>query len=145
MSIWWMLKDGKPVPVDGFDVEFAKWYEDFSNRQTARTEVQDPRDGTKVLISTVFLALDHGWDDGPPVLWETMIFGGSLDGEQWRYRSEAEARVGHEAAVTQVQESFMPLGSPASSAGSPDPLPPHPDSSSHSEEPPEQGLESEGR
>lgn len=25
-------------------------------------------------ISTVFLMLDHSWGEGPPVLWETMVF-----------------------------------------------------------------------
>jgi len=25
-------------------------------------------------ISTVFLGLDHNWGDGPPILWETMVF-----------------------------------------------------------------------
>lgn len=25
-------------------------------------------------VSTVFLGLDHGWGDGPPILWETMVF-----------------------------------------------------------------------
>lgn len=29
-----------------------------------------------VNVSTVFLAIDHAFGDGPPVLYETMIFGG---------------------------------------------------------------------
>ena len=35
-----------------------------------------------VRISTVFLGLDHAFGDGPPMLFETMVFGGVLDGEQ---------------------------------------------------------------
>lgn len=50
-------------------------------------------------VSTVFLPLNHAWDDGPPVLFETMIFGGAFDQEQWRYRTWAEAEVGHRRAV----------------------------------------------
>jgi hypothetical protein len=35
-------------------------------------------------ISTVFLGLDHNWGRKPPVLWETMVFGGKLDRTQNR-------------------------------------------------------------
>ena len=49
-----------------------------------------------VVVSTVFLGLDHRVGaDGPPVLWETLIFGGPLDGEQRRYTSRADAEAGH--------------------------------------------------
>jgi hypothetical protein len=30
-------------------------------------------------VSTVFLGLDYNFDEGPPILWETMVFGGELD------------------------------------------------------------------
>lgn len=34
----------------------------------ARDEVEG------VCVSTVYLGIDHGYGDGPPVLWETMVF-----------------------------------------------------------------------
>jgi hypothetical protein len=46
-------------------------------------------------VSTVFLSLDHSWHGPPPVLWETMVFGGLLDGEQERYTSYRDAVRGH--------------------------------------------------
>ena len=56
-----------------------------------------------VRVSTAFLVLDHGFnDEGPPTLWETMIFGGEHDGFQERYTSAAEARAGHVRAVVMV-------------------------------------------
>jgi len=55
-----------------------------------------------VWVSTVFLALDHCWDSGHPVLFETMIFGGLLDQEQYRYHTWEEAVVGHRRAVRQA-------------------------------------------
>jgi hypothetical protein len=54
-------------------------------------------------VSTVFLGLNHAFAGGPPVLWETMIFGGPLDGAQQRYRSRLDALLGHAATVARVQ------------------------------------------
>ena len=51
-----------------------------------------------VTVSTVLLYLDHGWGDGPPVLFETMIFGGEHDEYQERYCTLAEAKDGHARA-----------------------------------------------
>jgi len=50
-------------------------------------------------VSTVFLGLDHAFGDGPPVLFETMVFGGPLDGEQDRYCTWDEAVAGHAAML----------------------------------------------
>lgn len=58
-------------------------------------------------ISTVWLGHDPGWPgwgEGPPLIFETMIFGGAFDKEMWHYSTEAEARVGHAAAVKRVRE-----------------------------------------
>ena len=57
----------------------------------------------KVTISTVFLGLDHSFGSGPPVLWETMIFGGKHDGYQNRYTSREAALLGHQEAVELVR------------------------------------------
>lgn len=54
-------------------------------------------------ISTVFLAINHTWGGkGPPILWETMIFGGEYkNGEEYqeRYSSHADALEGHGRAI----------------------------------------------
>ena len=57
-------------------------------------------------VSTVWLGLDHGasWREGhKPVIFETMIFGGPMDLETWRYTSEAAARAGHRVIVKLVR------------------------------------------
>lgn len=56
-------------------------------------------------ISTVWLGLDHsfGFGEGPPLIFETMIFGGPCDQDQWRYSTEAQAIEGHKAAVKKAK------------------------------------------
>ncbi len=63
----------------------------------------------EVRISTIFLTIDHSFNDGPPVLWETMIFGGANSDEQWRYCTYEEAKLGHEKAVALVVQEFPTL------------------------------------
>ena len=49
-----------------------------------------------VRVSTVFLGIDHNWGGGEPLLFETMVFGGPLDGEIClRYPTWDRAENGH--------------------------------------------------
>lgn len=44
----------------------------------------------------MFLGLDHRhFGKGPPLLYETMVFGGEADGECARYSTRTEALAGH--------------------------------------------------
>jgi hypothetical protein len=66
-----------------------------------------------VWISTVFLVHDYAlWGEGPPILWETMIFGGAQDGRQRRWTSLADARAGHAAAVAAARAHLKEHGPP---------------------------------
>ena len=71
------------------------FFEDIDNRQVKWTQV-----GTQV-VSTVFLGLDHNFsDEGPPLLFETMILDDRCDDQyQERYSTYEEAEHGHEVAV----------------------------------------------
>lgn len=93
---------GNPVPEPDL-LKWAAWLGDVKNWRVARTVTVD---GT---VSTVFLGTDHAasWMLGPekrgdPVLWETMIFGGSRDGEQWRHSSADSARRWHSELVEKL-------------------------------------------
>lgn len=70
-----------------------------------RQIAKDRIDG--VLVSTVFLVFNHNWQgpDMPPLLYETMIFGGTHDQWQRRYTSRDEALDGHNEAVEMVQNA----------------------------------------
>ena len=81
---------------------WARWF-DRSSRDGTRILAQD-RD-EDLLISTVFLGLDHGFppEDSLPVLWETMIFGGQHHEYQERYTSRDDALAGHRRACSRVK------------------------------------------
>lgn len=79
-------------------MEWARWYE------TADAERIVAQTGNEALmISTVFLGLDHNfYGRGPPLLFETMVFGGEHDGDQWRCATWTEAEADHRRAVALV-------------------------------------------
>jgi len=84
--------DRRPRAVEDV-LTWARWFE-TAERTVASDHVGD------VHVSTVFLALDHNFGlEGPPVLWETMVFGGALDQECWRYTSREAALAGHAEAL----------------------------------------------
>lgn len=129
----WYILDDKGNPVLEPDVlKAAQWlHEHPAEHWLCQTEVFPGRtyrwprmvdDSTELLgwtfevvpdngalVSTVFLSLDHNHSGhGPPVLWETMIFGIEMpDGDEYdfqhRYRSVAEAVKGHARAVAVAQ------------------------------------------
>ena len=57
----------------------------------------------EVRVSTIFLGLDHRWGDGPPLLFETMVFRAGEAVEQERYSTYHDAEQGHEAMVARMQ------------------------------------------
>jgi hypothetical protein len=78
-------RSGKPMTRD----EWARAFEDSVGRIVAKSRLGD------VEVSTVWLGLDHSFGAGPPLIFETMIFGGARDQEQYRYATEDEALAGH--------------------------------------------------
>ena len=82
--------------VDRFT--WAEWLERAgSKRVVAKTWVN------QVEVSTMFLGFDQRYGgDGPPLLFETMIFGGANNEAQWRYSTWDEAAAGHWSAVKSI-------------------------------------------
>ena len=92
------------VPVDL--MTWARWLEkDHSQRVVAQTKLANDI----VLVSTVFLGIDHNFsEEGPPILFETMVFGMLEDDEMaesycWRYSSWDDAETGHAMAVKKTE------------------------------------------
>lgn len=87
----------------GNPISLERWAEltvDPANKVLARTEVGP------FLVSTVWLGLDHGWGGGPPLIFETIVFGDSRDFDMDRYSTREQALAGHEAMVLLVRATL---------------------------------------
>lgn len=89
------ILDGKTViPADL--MTWAKWFE-TADRGVAQDVIGEVR------ISTVCLGINHRWDDGPPLIFETMIFDGEHHQYQTRSSTWDEAEAQHAEAVALVR------------------------------------------
>jgi hypothetical protein len=88
-------------------VAWGQWLEDPVNRVVGWTLIVN----SEVEVLTTFIGLDLAprGRRGPPVLFETMISGGPLDGRYWRYSSWDDAETGHKVAVRKIRKT---IGSP---------------------------------
>lgn len=105
MSEHYILEGHQPVPCDDPSA-WAAWFA-LADRAVKQTNLGDVID-----ISTVFLGLDHQWGDGPPLLFETMVFrypsAESLDMD--RYPTWDDAVAGHEAIVARWRARACQFG-----------------------------------
>jgi len=89
------ILDGKtPVQCDDI-MTWGKWFQS-ADRHINRTKQND------VLVSTVFLGLDHSFGDGPPQLFETMVFRGEDEEGCERCSTWEEAEAQHEKMCAEV-------------------------------------------
>lgn len=93
---YWILDADKNVVRAKDSFEWARYFES-SDRIVAKSSIADAE------ISTVFLGIDHRWGDGPPLLFETMIFGGEHNNYQERCSTWKQAEEMHENACSLVR------------------------------------------
>lgn len=96
----YILNGRTPIPCIEL-VTWGLWYENNKEKtRVAETVVKDKR------VSTVFLGLDHRLsDNGPPILFETMVFPleNYTDERCERYCTWEEAEAGHKRIVEEIQ------------------------------------------
>lgn len=89
---YYVLKDKEPI-----EATFLEWCDWFENSDRM---VKQEYLANGVFVSTIFLGIGHDiFNQGKPLPFETMIFGGVNDGYQCRYGTWAEAEAGHQEAV----------------------------------------------
>lgn len=84
-------------------ISSAQWGVYFQDKdyQVLRQETIELGD-VQVLISTVWLGMDHNFSgEGPPLIFETMVF--NEEQPCYRWASEEEALQEHEKLVTEIK------------------------------------------
>ena len=96
----WILEGHEIKPAEL--MKWARWFESVGDgRVVAKTDIGH------IHISTVFLGIDHRiGEPGPPLVFESMVFGGPLDGEQERYCTWDESVHGHDVLVKRVEAAM---------------------------------------
>lgn len=89
--------------VEVFDfITWGKYMWEGDNRRVAFTQIT-----SEIEVSTVFLGIDHRiYGRGPPVLFETLVFGGPVDGSCARYTSYDDAETGHHMMVAKARAAI---------------------------------------
>lgn len=101
MGIEKYILDGHTPVVENDLLKWGRWFE-TAKRHVAKHEING------LGVSTVFLGLDHNWnDEGVPILFETMIFGMDDEEYQERYATWEEAEKGHEIAC-EIARAYKP-------------------------------------
>lgn len=103
MHVKYILDGKMAIACDDLD-KWIEWWKQVGNegRIVAQDQVGD------VLVSTVFLAINHQFrPHGPPLIFETMVFGGPLDQEQRRYSTWEEAEAGHKEILAAVKAPHL--------------------------------------
>ncbi len=97
-KLWMLDKERRPVPIDNLFI-WARWAAKVGYPVRVGLTETDHH-----AVSTVFLGVNHRFfDDGPPLLFETMVWrDGEIAGQQ-RYASWDDAEAGHNAMVRRVQ------------------------------------------
>ena len=104
--------DGKTPVAEPDLMKWANWMETCNRvvrKDTATVKLAGEPIG-EVRVSTVFLGLDHSFGNGPPMLFETMVFGVALDQEQDRCSTWEAAEKMHELMCERVKRGTAAVG-----------------------------------
>lgn len=103
MTAWedplWYDRQGQPISYE----EGARLLSDSEARRVGEDVIIV--EGEPTWVSTVHLVLNHCYDGGPPLIFETMTFTheGAVD-MVYRYPTEAAALAGHDQVVAELRD-----------------------------------------
>jgi hypothetical protein len=94
-------RDGMPITLE----QWATRTEE--TKRVAQDDVATPG-GRLLWVSTVWLGIDMGFNYGPPLIFETMVFEhGAADELCHRYATEDDALAGHAEIVHAAREGLL--------------------------------------
>ena len=102
MSDYYVLENHKVIPAD--KMTWERMMKNPETRRVAETIIGE------AYVSTVFLSLDHSFGSGPPLLFETMVFGGKFDQEPYLCTTWEEAIAMHETTCERVRSTGAAIG-----------------------------------
>lgn len=113
MPYFYKLEGKVAIPVN-WESEYIEWIlgdPDHGRRVVASDKFEYK--GGVVHVSTVFiLGINHALGNGDPLLFETMIFDGPMDGYQVRYSTWEQAELGHKKALEELFQQVPELTPP---------------------------------
>lgn len=106
-ELYWRLDGHTPVPCT--IEEWGAMFNDPQSRIVEQTRLNRPDEEHEILVSTVFLGIDHGFGSmgNIPILFETMIFNGRHSEFQERYATWDQAVEGHVRAVARANRMLV--------------------------------------
>jgi hypothetical protein len=104
-------KDGIARPINLTHTDsLIEYWKALAEQRRVKLDIIILKDENEVKISTVFLGVDHAFGDGPPMLFETMIFGLPTDETEGEYQDRCttrdEALVMHDKAVEHAKKTL---------------------------------------
>lgn len=122
MNLWpqyYILVGRTPVAIDRewWALACEKRYVVARSSDTDPWKVARDKITNTCTVSTVFLGLNHSFDDREPILFETLVFGGPLDGDMKRYATYDQAERGHAKVVAEVRIACAKVDAIAKQAG----------------------------
>lgn len=99
------ILDGHSVVPCPDPITWARWHALHQHDRTLKVTKLDFPKWEKVTISTIFWGMDMfaAGDDRPPRCFESLIFGGNLDGVGRKYDTWDQALDGHDHLVEEAR------------------------------------------
>lgn len=97
---YYILEDREPVKIED-PIEWGKWFQREENKYVTKDTIGNSQ------IITFFLGIDKSLTGNPPILFQTMVIDGRLDGETDYHATWQEAEAGHKRMLKRVR-SIIP-------------------------------------
>lgn len=103
---FWVLDYHTPMLVPGVTY-WARWFE-WASRNDRRRVGLTKFPNYDRYVSTVFLGIDHGFNNKVPLLFETMMLDHEgMDQDMMRYATWEEAQIGHDMMVAKARKMIL--------------------------------------
>ena len=101
-------RQGQPMTAEQYEATFPSDPDEYMRYRRVGQDVL-VMDGEPCNVSTVWIGIDMGFmRTGPPIIFETMVFGGPFGDATMRYATEMAAQEGHVRTVADLMAGRTP-------------------------------------